>query len=84
MPVALLAAIFITTFAFATDNYEYGQDEYVTIVKGLSPNGSFAITAHGEGEYGYERFHIYLTDARTGKNIGPLEEIAKILDTGAG
>jgi hypothetical protein len=84
MGIALWAMFFVTTFALATDNYEYGTDEYVTVAKGLSPNGNFAITAHGEGEYGYESFHIYLTDARTGKKIGPLEEIKKILDTGAG
>jgi len=84
MPLVFFAALFITISAFATDNYEYGPDEYVTVAMGLSPNGKFAITAHGEGECGYENFHIYLTDARTGKKIGPLEEIKKILDTGAG
>ena len=48
------------------------------------PDGNFAITTHGEGYLGYEHFHVYLTDAKTGKKIGPLEEIQKILDTGAG
>ena len=74
----------LTGSASATDNYEYGTDEYVTITKGISPDGKFAITAHGEGEYGYDHFHLYLSDAETGKNIGPLDEIVKILDTGAG
>jgi len=82
--IAFLASLFITTCAFATDNYAYGADEYVTVARGLSPDGKFAITAHGGGEDGYDHFHIYLTDARTGKKIGPLEEISKILDTGAG
>ena len=81
--------ILILVFAFAasasaTDNYEYGPDEYVTITKGISPDGKFAITAHGEGELGYDHFHLYLTDAQTGRKIGPLQEIVKILDTGAG
>jgi hypothetical protein len=36
------------------------------------------------GELGYDHFHLYLTDAQTGRKIGPLQEIVKILDTGAG
>jgi len=67
----------------ATWNYEYGPDEYVTIAKGISPDGKIAITAHGSGELGDEHFHLYLTDAGTGKKIGPLEEINEFLDTAA-
>jgi hypothetical protein len=67
----------------ATSNYEYGPDEYVTVSNGISPDGKFAITAHGGGELGYDNFHLYLTDANTGKKIGPLEEIKETLDTGA-
>ena len=69
---------------FATSNYEYGPDEFVTIATGISPDSKYAITAHGEGEYGDENFHIFLTDAVSGKKIGPLEEIVETLDTGAG
>ena len=68
----------------ATSNYEYGPDEYVTITNGISPDGKIAITAHGSGELGDENFHLYLTDAGTGKKIGPLEEIKEFLDTAAG
>jgi len=71
------------TPCLATDNYQYGPNEYVTITDGLSPDGKYAITAHGEGEYGYGNFHLYLTNAETGRNFGPLEEIADTLDTGA-
>src|SRR6202162_2217028 len=67
----------------ATANYEYGPDEYVTVTKGISPDGKIAITAHGSGELGDENFHLYLTDASTGKKIGPLEEINEFLDTAA-
>ena len=67
----------------ATSNYEYGPDEYVTVTKGISPDGKIAITAHGGGELGDENFHLYLTDAGTGKKIGPLEEIKEFLDTAA-
>ena len=66
-----------------TSNYEYGPDEYVTITKGISPDGKIAITAHGSGELGDEHFHLYLTDAGTGKKIGPLEEIQYFLNTAA-
>jgi hypothetical protein len=68
----------------ATSVYNYGADEYVTIASGISPNGKLAITAHGEGEYGFDNFHFYLTDAISGKTIGPLNEIVSALDTGAG
>ena len=65
---ALLAPF---TFALATSNYEYGTDEYVTVASGISPDGKFAITAHGTGYLGYDNFHLYLTDAITGKMIAP-------------
>src|SRR5438045_8896510 len=68
----------------ATSNHEYGPDEYVTVSNGMSPDEKYAITAHGGGELGYDNFHLYLTDAISGKNIGPLEEIVEPLDTGAG
>jgi hypothetical protein len=69
------------TSVLAPWNYEYGPDEYVTVAKGISPDGKIAITAHGSGELGDENFHLYLTDAATGKKIGPLEEITEFLDT---
>jgi hypothetical protein len=69
--------------AFATSNYEYKPGEYVTIVDGLSPDHLYAIATHGEGDMGYDHFHVYLMDGRTGKKIGPLEEISETLDTGA-
>ena len=72
------------TAALATSNYEYGPDEYVTISTGISPDGKYAITAHGSGELGDDNFHLFLTDAISGKRIGPLEEIVETLDTGAG
>ncbi len=38
------------SLARATSNHEYGPDEYVTVRNGLSPDGKFTITTHGEGE----------------------------------
>lgn len=75
--------VFGAAIARATSNYDYGADEYVTIAKGISPNGQYAVTAHGGGEGGYDNFHIFLTNAVTGRKIGPLEEIVDTLDTGA-
>ena len=66
--VALFVSAFVLpiTFALATSNYQYGRDEYVTVATGISPDGQYAITAHGGGKLGYDNFHLYLTDVRTG------------------
>jgi hypothetical protein len=69
--------------ALATANYDYGEDEHVTISQGLSPDGQYAITAHGTGKLGYGDFHLYLTNAMTGQQIGALMEVDPILDTAA-
>ena len=68
---------------FATSNHEYGAEEYLTISNGTSPDKKFSIKAHGEGDLGYENFHLYLVDASTMKIIGPLVEIVDTLDTGS-
>ena len=87
-PLIALALLLCTlvlpaTIVQATSSYDYGADEFVTIQNGLSPDHNYAITAHGGSDKREERFHIYLTDAVTGKKIGPLEEIGEFLDTGA-
>jgi hypothetical protein len=82
--VGLLAALLLPlSSALATSNYEYGVDEYVTVASGISPDERFAITAHGAGYLGYDNFHLYLTDAITGKTIGALVEIVDTRDTNA-
>ena len=63
------AIVMPTTFALATSNYEYGPDEYVTVANGISPDERYAITAHGGGQLGYDNFHLYFTDAMTGKTL---------------
>ena len=83
LPLFLSALVLPITFALATSNYEYGPDEYVTVANGISPDDQYAITAHGAGKLGDDNFHLYLMDASTGKNLGPLEEIVETLDTGA-
>ena len=81
--VAALATLALTSSLQATSNYQYKPDEYVVVASGRAPNGLYAIAAHGEGEFGDENFHLYLLDAKTGKVIGPLEEVKDPLDTGA-
>ena len=83
--LVLLASIvsWPVTSLLATANHEYGPNEYVTVSNSMSPDGKFAITAHGGGELGYDNFHLYLTDVITGKHIGRLEEVKETLDTGA-
>ena len=84
---ALLRLIVLSMAAhgsvFATSNREYGPNEYAVINGGLSPDRKYSVAAHGEGEFGYDNFHIYLMNAATGKKVGPLEEIKETLDTGA-
>ena len=80
---ACCSFVLLMPSANATSNYTYKAGEYVTIVDGRSPNGQYSVAAHGDGVDGYEHFHIYLMDAKTGKKIGPLEEIKNNLDTGA-
>lgn len=79
--IVLLAMV---SMAQATDNHEYQKDEYLPISNGTSLDKKWVIKAHGEGELGYDNFHLYLVDAVSGKIVGPLSEIADTLDTGAG
>ena len=81
--MACCVLLCVAPVAMATSNHTYSHGEYATIVDGRSPDGHYAIAAHGDGELGYENFHLYLMDARIGRKIGPLEEIKDILDTGA-
>lgn len=78
----LLAALLLSP-AHATDNYTYKPNEYVIVRNGKSPDHRFSVAAHGNGDLGYDNFHIYLMAEPGHKKIGPLEEIKENLDTGA-
>lgn len=69
--------------ANATANYAYKKSEYVTIGRGMAPSGKYSIAAHGDGELGYDNFHLYLMAEPGHRRIGPLEEVKDILDTAA-
>ncbi len=79
--LACLLASLSATPAGATSVYEYKQDEYVIVEKGMVPDKRHSIAAHGNGELGDEDFHIYLM-AADHRKIGPLEKIKETLDSG--
>src|ERR1700676_3081596 len=79
----LLLFVACAATAFATANFEYKPWKYVTVTNGRSPDRRYAIATHGEGDLGYDNWHVYLMDAQTGRKIGPLEEITDPLDTAA-
>lgn len=67
--------------ATATDNHTYQVDEYATISGGRSPDGRWSIAAHGEGEYGYDHFHLYLMREPVHERLAALPT-GEHLDTG--
>jgi hypothetical protein len=76
-----LASALATLTARATEEYTYKPNEYALIARGMAPNGKYSVTSHGNGDGGYDHFHIYLMAEPGHKKIGPLEEIKDILDT---
>jgi hypothetical protein len=69
--------------AGATSTHTYGPHEYLVIAGGTAPNRQVSITAHGDGQDGYDNFHLYLMAEPEHRRIGPLEEVGPdILDTG--
>jgi hypothetical protein len=80
--VAITAAL--TSGAWATSNCEYKPGEYVPIHHGVSPNGRYAIAAHGSGYLGYDHFQLYVVDAKTRQPLAGLKEPKDpFVDTGA-
>ena len=81
-PLLLLSLtwVAIASSALATDSYEYKPGEYLLIDHGLAPNKKLALYAGSE-----KGFSIFLfeRDGKAKKKIGPLDDIAEPLDTGA-
>lgn len=46
--------------AAATSNHEYAAQEFAPIADAVSPDGRFAVVAHGEGDLGIENFALHL------------------------
>lgn len=76
-----LLAVLWAAPAAATDNYVYRAGEYVTISGGRSPDGRWSIAAHGDGELGYDNFHLYLLREPSHKKLVMLRT-GDHLDTG--
>jgi hypothetical protein len=69
--------------AAATANYEYRHGEYVTIERGRSPNGRYALATHGEGELGGDNFHVWLMQGKRRLAALPGIDASNNLDTAA-
>lgn len=80
MAIALLATM-ASTQVHATSNHGYKKHEYPVIGGGRAPNGRLAIAAHGEGDDGYDDFHLYLRASRRIVQSLPAIESKDILDT---
>ncbi len=46
--------------AAATSNHEYAAGEFAPIADAVSPDGRFAVVAHGEGDLGIDNFALHL------------------------
>lgn len=79
--VALLALAPVP--ADATSNRTYKKKEYALIKGGRSPDRRHALATHGNGEFGYDNFHVYLMAEPGHRRLTPLPDIgADVLDTG--
>ncbi len=62
--------------ARATAEHRYGQHEYAVIEGGRAPNGKLSLAAHGEGEFGNDRFHVYLMAEPGHRTLATLDDIS--------
>jgi hypothetical protein len=81
----VLLAMLASVPARATSNYQYEKGEYAIIHGGLAPNKRYAIASHGEGEFGDDKFHLYLAVEPAHRVATRLEGVGSenILDTAA-
>jgi len=70
-PMALAAAP-----VRATSEYDYASAEYAIIRDGLSPDKLMSLAAHGDGEGGHEKFHVWLMAEPAHRRIMPLDDIS--------
>jgi hypothetical protein len=60
----------------ATSEHDYGSGEYAIIRDGLSPDNRLSLAAHGDGEGGHEKFHVWLMAEPAHRRIMPLDDIS--------
>jgi hypothetical protein len=79
---ALVGAVSISP-AYATSNHSYGKHEYAIVDGGLAPNKRFSVASHGEGDYGYDNFYLYLMAEPRHNKLSRLDGVGpELLDTG--
>ena len=69
-PLALAAAP-----ARATSEHDYAGGEYAIIRDGLSPDKRLSLAAHGDGEGGHGKFHVWLMAEPAHRRIMRLDDI---------
>ena len=69
-PLALAAAP-----VRATSEHDYAGGEYAIIRDGLSPDRLMSLAAHGDGEGGHEKFHVWLMAEPAHRRIARLDDI---------
>jgi hypothetical protein len=85
-----ILALFLAASAFsqahATAEHTYEKGEYGIIDGGKAPNGKLSVAAHGEGEGGFESFHLYLMAEPGHRRLAVLDNISheNNLDTAPG
>jgi hypothetical protein len=70
-PMALAAAP-----VRATSEHDYASGECAIIRDGLSPDKLVSLAAHGDGEGGHEKFHVWLMAEPAHRRIMPLDDIS--------
>ena len=70
-PMALAAAP-----VRATSEHDYTSGEYALIRDGLSPDKLMSLAAHGDGEGGHEKFHVWLMAEPAHRRIARLDDIS--------
>jgi hypothetical protein len=81
MLAAVFAALVLVLAALpqarATAEHTYGKREYAVIESGRAPNGKLSIAAHGEGEGGHDKFHVYLMAEPGHRKLAVLDNISE-------
>lgn len=69
--------------AFATAEHKYGRNEYAIVAGGRAPNGKYSVAAHGEGDAGSDKFHLYLMAEPGHRKLMTLDNVSEdnILDS---
>jgi hypothetical protein len=81
---AILAAMLALATApvRATDEHQYARGEYAIIRDGLAPDKRTSLASHGDGDGGYDNFHVWLMAEPAHRKLMALDDINARLDSG--